>query len=175
LLRFRPIMMTTMCALVAGLPLALGHGAGSELRRPLGIAIVGGLLVSQLARRTPVDHRARGWPAAKRLATIGIPSPVLVQLSCFDRLVLMSRNVHSRWNTGSPSVKHVPWKRRPQHYDQKSWLTLVRPRMIVWHCYRPRQVPRPSRLTAVAQILQQVVPHARCFPAAAWLVAVRRQ
>jgi hydrophobe/amphiphile efflux-1 (HAE1) family protein len=47
LLRFRPIMMTTMCALFGGLPLALGHGAGSELRRPLGIAIVGGLLVSQ--------------------------------------------------------------------------------------------------------------------------------
>ncbi len=47
LLRFRPIMMTTMCAIVAGLPLALGQGAGSELRRPLGIAIVGGLLVSQ--------------------------------------------------------------------------------------------------------------------------------
>jgi multidrug efflux pump subunit AcrB len=47
LLRFRPIMMTTMCAIVAGLPLAIGQGAGSELRRPLGIAIVGGLLVSQ--------------------------------------------------------------------------------------------------------------------------------
>jgi len=45
--RFRPIMMTTMCALVAGMPLALGQGAGSALRRPLGIAIVGGLLVSQ--------------------------------------------------------------------------------------------------------------------------------
>ena len=40
-------MMTTMCALFGGLPLALGQGAGSELRRPLGIAIVGGLLVSQ--------------------------------------------------------------------------------------------------------------------------------
>jgi hydrophobe/amphiphile efflux-1 (HAE1) family protein len=47
LLRFRPIMMTTMTALFAGLPLAVGTGAGSELRRPLGIAIVGGLLVSQ--------------------------------------------------------------------------------------------------------------------------------
>jgi len=47
LLRFRPIMMTTMSALFAGLPLAIGHGAGSELRRPLGIAIVGGLLISQ--------------------------------------------------------------------------------------------------------------------------------
>ncbi len=47
LLRFRPIMMTTMCALFVGLPLAIGQGAGSDLRRPLGIAIVGGLLVSQ--------------------------------------------------------------------------------------------------------------------------------
>ena len=47
LLRFRPIMMTTFCALIAGLPLALETGAGSELRRPLGVAIVGGLRVSQ--------------------------------------------------------------------------------------------------------------------------------
>jgi multidrug efflux pump len=47
LLRFRPIMMTTMAALLAGLPLALGTGFGSELRRPLGIAMVGGLLMSQ--------------------------------------------------------------------------------------------------------------------------------
>jgi multidrug efflux pump len=47
LLRFRPIMMTTMAALLGGLPLALGGGTGSELRRPLGITIVGGLIVSQ--------------------------------------------------------------------------------------------------------------------------------
>jgi len=47
LLRFRPIMMTTMAALLGGLPLALGTGTGSELRRPLGITIVGGLVVSQ--------------------------------------------------------------------------------------------------------------------------------
>jgi multidrug efflux pump subunit AcrB len=47
LLRFRPIMMTTFAALFAGLPIAIGQGAGSELRRPLGIAMVGGLLVSQ--------------------------------------------------------------------------------------------------------------------------------
>jgi multidrug efflux pump len=47
LLRFRPIMMTTMAALLAGLPLALGRGIGSEIRRPLGIAMVGGLLLSQ--------------------------------------------------------------------------------------------------------------------------------
>src|SRR4029078_2127423 len=48
LLRFRPIMMTTMCALLGAMPMALGWGAGGELRRPLGIAIVGGLVVSQM-------------------------------------------------------------------------------------------------------------------------------
>jgi len=48
LVRFRPIMMTTMCALVGTLPIALGMGAGGEARRPLGLAVVGGLVVSQL-------------------------------------------------------------------------------------------------------------------------------
>ena len=47
LLRFRPIMMTTMAALLAGVPLMLGHGTGSELRQPLGYAMVGGLILSQ--------------------------------------------------------------------------------------------------------------------------------
>ena len=58
LLRFRPIMMTTMAALLGGLPLALGGGTGSELRRPLGITIVGGLIVSQAVTlfTTPVIY-----------------------------------------------------------------------------------------------------------------------
>jgi multidrug efflux pump len=66
-LRFRPIMMTTMAAMLGALPLAIGFGAGSEMRRPLGISIVGGLLVSQLLTlyTTPVVYlyleRFRLW------------------------------------------------------------------------------------------------------------------
>jgi multidrug efflux pump len=67
ILRFRPIMMTTMAAMLGAVPLALGFGEGSELRRPLGIVIVGGLLVSQLLTlyTTPVIYlyfdRFRLW------------------------------------------------------------------------------------------------------------------
>ena len=58
LLRFRPIMMTTMAALLGAIPLAIGTGTGSELRRPLGLTIVGGLIVSQMLTlfTTPVVY-----------------------------------------------------------------------------------------------------------------------
>ena len=89
LLRFRPIMMTTMAALLGGIPLALGTGTGSELRRPLGITIVGGLLVSQVLTlyTTPVVYLY------------------------FDRLAQRL----SRLRAGEPCARppgRPPWKRR---------------------------------------------------------------
>ena len=83
-LRFRPIMMTTMAALLGGLPLALGRGTGSELHRPLGITIVGGLIVSQMLTlfTTPVVYvymdrlrLALRGSADKALPDAGTPSP----------------------------------------------------------------------------------------------------
>jgi multidrug efflux pump len=85
LLRFRPIMMTTLAAMLGGLPLALGTGTGSELRRPLGITIIGGLLLSQLLTlyTTPViylffDRMARRFKSAPREDEDEDESPELV-------------------------------------------------------------------------------------------------
>ena len=70
--RFRPIMMTTMAALVGTLPIAMGYGAGAESRRPLGLAVVGGLLFSQMLTLfvTPVTYtymeQFREWIARRR-------------------------------------------------------------------------------------------------------------
>jgi multidrug efflux pump len=75
LLRFRPIMMTTMAALLGGLPLALGSGVGAELRRPLGVTIVGGLLLSQLLTlyTTPVVYLFFARLAARLASWRGAP------------------------------------------------------------------------------------------------------
>jgi multidrug efflux pump len=80
LLRFRPILMTTLAAMLGALPLALGTGTGSELRRPLGIAIIGGLIVSQMLTlfTTPVVYlyfdRLQRW-RERRQATVVRPAP----------------------------------------------------------------------------------------------------
>jgi multidrug efflux pump len=82
LLRFRPIMMTTMAALLGGIPLAFGSGIGSELRRPLGIAMVGGLLLSQVLTlyTTPViyiffDKLSQRFSRTRRTSGAGGPHP----------------------------------------------------------------------------------------------------
>jgi multidrug efflux pump len=90
LLRFRPIMMTTMAALLAAVPLALGHGDGAELRQPLGISIVGGLVVSQILTlyTTPVVYLymerfgAWGTRLARRLRPHSVsPEPAGIPIS----------------------------------------------------------------------------------------------
>jgi HAE1 family hydrophobic/amphiphilic exporter-1 len=72
LIRFRPIMMTTMAALMAGIPIALGYGAGGESRQPLGLAVVGGLLFSQSLTLyvTPVVFVCFEWLFGKRKRSV---------------------------------------------------------------------------------------------------------
>ncbi len=81
IIRFRPIMMTTLAALFGAIPLAIGHGAGSELRQPLGIAVIGGLIVSQVLTllTTPVVYLAleKLRPSSRRhhAAILAVPAP----------------------------------------------------------------------------------------------------
>jgi multidrug efflux pump len=82
LLRFRPILMTTLAAALGALPLAIGFGEGSELRRPLGVAIIGGLIASQLLTllTTPVvylvlDKLRRRSPAERHPGGAALPTP----------------------------------------------------------------------------------------------------
>ncbi|MBV8819661.1 MAG: efflux RND transporter permease subunit, partial [Acidobacteriaceae bacterium] len=85
MLRFRPILMTTMAAMLGALPLAMGHGVGSELRRPLGITIIGGLLVSQMLTlyTTPVVYiyfdRLQHWWSGIRTKRPAAVEPVGVE------------------------------------------------------------------------------------------------
>jgi len=126
LLRFRPIVMTTMAALLGGVPLAIGLGAGGELRRPLGIAIVGGLLFSQMLTlyTTPVVYlyldRLRAWrPGRAHLTALAIAvaamiaggcvvgpeykKPPAAQPSTFKELPAQGDLLTSQWKLAQPS------------------------------------------------------------------------
>jgi HAE1 family hydrophobic/amphiphilic exporter-1 len=99
LVRFRPIMMTTMCALVGTLPIALGWGAGAESRRPLGLTVVGGLLVSQLLTLyiTPVYYvyieGARLKLSRRRESTAREHAPEHAPSAAPDTAIALSRSI----------------------------------------------------------------------------------
>jgi multidrug efflux pump subunit AcrB len=79
LIRFRPIMMTTMAAMLGAVPIAVGYGAGGEARQPLGLVVVGGLLFSQLVTLflTPVVYtymaQLQGWLKSRNMASAVTP------------------------------------------------------------------------------------------------------
>src|SRR5205807_4580138 len=129
LLRFRPIMMTTMAALLGGIPLALGAGTGSELRRPLGISIVGGLLISQILTlyTTPVVYlymgRLGAWLkpgkkevtteapascASRRHSSSGRSRPLCSRSRSSSRGARPTRNCRSRRCRGSTTRPSAP-------------------------------------------------------------------
>jgi HAE1 family hydrophobic/amphiphilic exporter-1 len=97
LLRFRPIMMTTMAAIMGGLPIAVGLGAGSELRRPLGLAVVGGLLVSQALTLfiTPVIYlyleRVRHYFSGRAPATERVAAPTPLSAPATESVTTLRR------------------------------------------------------------------------------------
>jgi multidrug efflux pump subunit AcrB len=98
-LRFRPILMTTLCALLAGVPLMLGTGTGSEIRQPLGYVMVGGLLVSQLLTLFTRNFRLQSM--AFRLLT---PAPVTSIPALIERAAIEA--APSRWVT--LSLPNIP-------------------------------------------------------------------
>jgi hypothetical protein len=137
LLRFRPIMMTTMAAMLGGVPLAVGGGVGSELRRPLGITIVGGLIVSQMLTlyTTPVIYlyldRFRQW--VTRMLPRRSPRPCRAMsrktrnrprahttLGRFRRLALHALLLRDRRWWGRPSACPGRRKRLPHHFTVSS-------------------------------------------------------